>query len=112
MSDQARQDSPEQTRFRQYCREWLADNHPGEPSERLPLSALEIMTTGQLEYLQAWQKSAYEAGLIGCDYPAAVGGGGREGSQHLFIGNALAAFPATAAHCLGVVATYETGLIS
>jgi alkylation response protein AidB-like acyl-CoA dehydrogenase len=91
MSDQARQDSPEQTRFRQYCREWLADNHPGEPPERLPLSALEIMTTGQLEYLQAWQKSAYEAGLIGCDYPEAVGGGGREGCQRIANEEMLAA---------------------
>ena len=36
---------------------------------RLPLSPLEIMTEEQLSYLQAWQKSAYDAGLVGCDYP-------------------------------------------
>ena len=48
---------------------------------RLPLSALEIMTTEQLSDLQAWQKSAYDAGLVGCDYPTEVGGGGRSKCQ-------------------------------
>ena len=73
MSESASNDSAEQSEFRQYCRDWLAVNTPGEPPERLPLSALEIMTTGQLDYLQAWQKSAYDAGLVGCDYPKEYG---------------------------------------
>ena len=34
------------------------------------------MERAQLEYLQQWQKSAYEAGLVGCDYPRECGGGG------------------------------------
>lgn len=50
---------------------------------RLPLSPLEIMTEDQLHYLQAWQCSAYEAGLVGCDYPEAVGGGGRTDCQRI-----------------------------
>lgn len=83
MTDNARQDSSEQAEFRQYCRQWLADNHPGQPTVRLPLSALEIMTQEQLAYLQPWQKAAYEAGLIGCDYPQEVGGGGREACQRI-----------------------------
>ena len=83
MSINARKDSPQQTEFRQYCQDWLADNHPGEPPVRLPLTALEIMTEDQLNYLQAWQKSAYDAGLIGCDYPVDVGG----------VGDALAEYP-------------------
>jgi alkylation response protein AidB-like acyl-CoA dehydrogenase len=83
MSESASQDTPEQAAFRQHCRDWLQDNHPGEPTVRLPLSALEIMTPEQLSYLQGWQKSAYDAGLIGCDYPQDVGGGGRSDCQRV-----------------------------
>jgi alkylation response protein AidB-like acyl-CoA dehydrogenase len=83
MSESAREDTPEQAEFRQYCRQWLQANKPGEPPVRLPLSPLEIMTREQLGYLQAWQKSAYEAGLVGCDYPVAVGGGGRDDCQRI-----------------------------
>lgn len=83
MSDSAGKDTPEQAEFRQYCQGWLKNNHPGEPPVRLPLSPLEIMTTEQLSYLQAWQKSAYDAGLIGCDYPVEVGGHGRSDCQRV-----------------------------
>tara|TARA_B110000503_G_scaffold12013_4_gene16242 strand:- start:4044 stop:5279 length:1236 start_codon:yes stop_codon:yes gene_type:complete len=83
MSESARQDTPEQAEFRQFCRQWLQANKPSEPTVRLPLSPLEIMTEPQLCYLQAWQKSAYDAGLIGCDYPVAVGGGGRSDCQRV-----------------------------
>ena len=60
MSDNARKDSPEQAEFRQYCRDWLQANKPAEPTVRLPLTPLEIMTQDQLTYLQAWQRSAYD----------------------------------------------------
>ncbi len=83
MSDSASKDTPEQAEFRQYCRTWLAANRPPDPTVRLPLSALEIMTTEQLSYLQAWQKAAYDAGLVGCDYPQEVGGGGRKDCQRV-----------------------------
>jgi alkylation response protein AidB-like acyl-CoA dehydrogenase len=83
MSDSAREDTPDQAEFREYCRQWLQANKPGEPPVRLPLSPLEIMTVEQLSYLQAWQKSAYDAGLVGCDYPVAVGGGGRADCQRI-----------------------------
>ena len=83
MSESARQDTTEQAEFRQYCRQWLAESKPQEPDVRLPLSPLEIMTEEQLSYLQAWQKSAYDAGLVGCDYPVAVGGGGRTDCQRI-----------------------------
>lgn len=83
MSESARKDSPEQAEFRQYCRDWLAVNKPGEPPVRLPQSALEIMTEPQLHYLQAWQKSAYDAGLVACDYPEEVGGRGRKDCQRI-----------------------------
>lgn len=83
MSDATRSDNAEQHAFRLHCREWIAANHPGEPSVRLPQSALEIMTPAQLGYLQHWQKAAYEAGLVGCDYPESVGGGGRKNCQRV-----------------------------
>lgn len=50
--------------FRQYARKWLADNAPPPPPERLPITPIEVMTTGQRDYLQAWQKKCYEAGLV------------------------------------------------
>jgi alkylation response protein AidB-like acyl-CoA dehydrogenase len=34
-----------------------------------------------LAWLQTWQKSAYDAGLIGCDYLKPLGGGGRVNCQ-------------------------------
>jgi alkylation response protein AidB-like acyl-CoA dehydrogenase len=83
MSESERKDTPEQAEFRQYCRDWVADNRPAETSVRLPLSPLEIMTTDQLSYLQAWQKAAYDAGLVGCDYPVDCGGGGRTDCQRI-----------------------------
>lgn len=91
MSESARQDTPEQVEFRQYCKQWLQDNRPSEPQVRLPLSPLEIMTTDQLDYLQAWQKSAYDAGLIGCDYPVDCGGGGRTDCQRIANAEMIAA---------------------
>lgn len=81
MSEGERKDTPEQAEFRAYCREWLENNHPGRPSVRLPQGALELSDPDALTYLQAWQKSAYDAGMIGCDYPRECGGGGRENCQ-------------------------------
>lgn len=83
MSEGARKDTDQQSEFRQYCRDWLVDHRPGEPPVRLPLSPLEIMTRPQLNYLQDWQKAAYEAGLVGCDYPENVGGGGKQDCQRI-----------------------------
>jgi alkylation response protein AidB-like acyl-CoA dehydrogenase len=78
-----RKDTPEQAEFRAYARQWLAKNHPGKPPVRLPQSPIEVMTEEQRAWLCAWQKSAYEAGLIGCDYPKEYGGGGHQGFQRI-----------------------------
>ena len=91
MSSNERKDTPEQAEFRQYCRDWLKDNKPADTDVRLPLSPLEIMTTDQLDYLQTWQKAAYDAGLVGCDYPTEVGGGGREDCQRIANAEMIAA---------------------
>jgi len=77
------QDTPEQAEFRAHCRDWLKNNHPGEPPVELPQGALELSDPAALEWLQAWQKSAYDAGLVGSDYPTEVGGGGRQDCQRI-----------------------------
>jgi len=76
-------DTPEQAEFRQHCRNWLKANLPPPPPFRLPEYAIEVMTEEQRQYLCAWQKKCYEAGLVGCDYPQEVGGGGHSGFQSI-----------------------------
>ncbi len=83
MSASARKDAPEQTEFRAHCQQWLRANVPPPAPVRLPQTALEIMTREQLDYLCAWQKAAYDAGLVGCDYPVECGGGGRTDCQRI-----------------------------
>jgi alkylation response protein AidB-like acyl-CoA dehydrogenase len=50
---------------------------------RLPLSPIEVMSAAQCEYLQAWQRRCWGAGLVGCDYPSEYGGGGHHGFQRI-----------------------------
>ena len=83
MTEAGRKDTPEQAEFRTYCRDWLSRNRPAPPPVELPLSAIELTDHQQLDYLCAWQKSAYDAGLVGCDYPREYGGGGRTGCQRI-----------------------------
>lgn len=73
--------TPEQQEFQEYARRWLAENAPPPAPERLPITPIEVMTTGQRDYLQAWQRKCYDAGLVGADYPTEYGGGGHEGFQ-------------------------------
>ena len=83
MTQEAKQDGPEQTEFREYCRDWLSKNHLGPSPVPLPQSPLGITTQEQMDFLTAWQRSAYNAGLVGCDYPKEYGGGGRKGFQRI-----------------------------
>ena len=73
--------SLEQEDFRRYCREWLAENNPPLPNFKPVKSGVEIVTDEQLAYYRKWQNDAYQAGLIGCDYPVEYGGGGRTKCQ-------------------------------
>ncbi len=79
----AKKDTPEQAEFREYCRNWLKDNKPGPPPSRLPELAIEVSDEAHREYLCAWQKKCYEAGLVACDYPSEYGGGGHQGFQRI-----------------------------
>jgi len=76
-------DTPEQAAFRAHCQQWLKENHPGQPPVAIPQGALELSDPAALQWLQQWQQSAYDAGLIGCDYATAVGGGGMENCQSI-----------------------------
>jgi alkylation response protein AidB-like acyl-CoA dehydrogenase len=69
--------------FQAYARRWLEENRPPPPPVRLPISPIEVMTEAQRDYLQAWQRKCYEAGLVGCDVPVAYGGGGHTGFQRI-----------------------------
>ena len=81
MSEAEKKDTPEQAEFRAHARQWLADNHPGKPPVHIPQGALELSDPAALEWLQAWQKSAYDAGLVGADYSKETGGGGMTNCQ-------------------------------
>ncbi len=83
MSENKKKDTPEQEAFRQYCREWLADNVPEAPPFKPLKSGAEVATEEHLAYYGAWQKSAYDAGLVGCDYPIEYGGGGKTRCQSI-----------------------------
>jgi len=78
-----RKDTAEQAKFRDHCRRWLEENRPPAPPFRMPQTAAEVMTEEQRVWLCAWQKKAYQAGLIGCDYPKEYGGGGHQGFQRI-----------------------------
>ena len=75
--------TPEQLEFQEYARRWLDENRPAPPTVRLPITPLEVMTQAQMDYLQAWQYKAWEAGLVGTDYPKEYGGAGHEGCQRI-----------------------------
>lgn len=81
MSEDRKKDTLEQAEFRAYCRDWLGQHSQASPTTRLPQSAIEIMHTAQLGYLRDWQRAAYDAGLVGCDYPVSEGGAGRNNCQ-------------------------------
>jgi alkylation response protein AidB-like acyl-CoA dehydrogenase len=73
----------EQLEFQEYAKRWLQENRPAPPTFRMPITPLEVMHPEQIDYLQAWQGKAWEAGLIGADYPTEYGGGGHEGFQRI-----------------------------
>ena len=81
MTDTTPLKNTDQQTFRQHCREWLQGNLPPAPPVTLPPLAIGLMHTEQLDYLVQWQQSAYNAGLVGCDYPRNCGGGGHDNFQ-------------------------------
>ena len=82
MNGKAVSDSAEQAEFRAYCREWVSKSKPG-PFKGVMSNATHPRINSQAyqDYLVGWLNSAYEGGLVGCDYPKEYGGGGRTGCQ-------------------------------
>jgi alkylation response protein AidB-like acyl-CoA dehydrogenase len=81
MPDKPARDTAEQEVFRRECRDWLAQNTPPPPPFKPVKSGVEVVTEEQLDYYRKWQRDAYDAGLVGCDYPVEYGGGGRTRCQ-------------------------------
>ena len=81
MSQAAPEESPEKRAFREHCARFLRDNVPPPPAFRLPLTPLEVQTEEQLEWLRRWQRTCWEAELVGADVPREYGGHGRSGFQ-------------------------------
>ncbi|MAI80780.1 MAG: acyl-CoA dehydrogenase [Deltaproteobacteria bacterium] len=75
--------SQEQLEFQEYARRWLDENRPPPAPVRIPITALEVMTEPQRDYLRDWQSKCYHAGLVGADIDKKYGGGGHTGFQRL-----------------------------
>ena len=63
--------SPEEMKFRDELRAWLADNVPKDWDERRE-DSLEV----RFEYLRSWQRRLYEGGWAGISWPKEYGGRG------------------------------------
>ncbi|MTI42159.1 alkylation response protein AidB-like acyl-CoA dehydrogenase [Roseibium hamelinense] len=74
---------PDPNEFRSKVRRWLEENVPPPSPERLPITPIEVMTFGQRDYLQEWQRKCYKAGLVGTDIPVEYGGYGHKGLQSI-----------------------------
>ncbi|MBI4608740.1 MAG: acyl-CoA dehydrogenase family protein [Candidatus Rokubacteria bacterium] len=66
--------TPEQEAFRQEVREWLRANLPTDLRGRG--FAATRADRAQVDRLRAWQKTMYEAGYVGMDWPPRYGGRG------------------------------------
>ncbi|MGH6652212.1 MAG: acyl-CoA dehydrogenase family protein [Sphingopyxis sp.] len=60
--------SPEETRFREECRDWL---HAHVPAEKRPLDASDA-----IGFDKAWQRRLFDAGWAGINWPTDYGGRG------------------------------------
>jgi alkylation response protein AidB-like acyl-CoA dehydrogenase len=60
--------SPEEQHFREECREWL---HANSPKNKRPLHAADA-----LSFDKAWQRSLFDAGWAGINWPKEYGGRG------------------------------------
>jgi len=70
--------------LRAEVRDWIRQNHPGDPGWKLPQSALEVADDRQFHWLQDWQRRLYDAGYVGAEWPSEFGGGGKpRGAQRV-----------------------------
>src|SRR2546429_5336623 len=65
--------SPEDERFLQELRAWLANNKPAR-AERVPHDDASL--AAEVAFLRAWQRSLHAAGYVGLLWPREYGGRG------------------------------------
>jgi alkylation response protein AidB-like acyl-CoA dehydrogenase len=75
---------PEEQRLQERVRSFL-DEHCPSPDE------LPHELDARIAYLRRWQAELYEAGFVGCSWPAEFGGGGRPTAEQIVVDQELAA---------------------
>jgi alkylation response protein AidB-like acyl-CoA dehydrogenase len=86
-------DEPDEARFRQRLRAWLADNNPGLPAS----STSDAYWAGQA----SWHRSLYDAGFFGLSWPKEIGGHGLRSVYEVIVDEELAAASAPPRPSLG-----------
>jgi alkylation response protein AidB-like acyl-CoA dehydrogenase len=81
--------TPEQERFRDRVRGWLAANIPAEWRERLATTS-DIPRPEAYAFLRDWQRKMYEAGLVGLTWPREAGGQGLSFLEELILQEEMA----------------------
>ncbi len=79
--------SPEDARFRDALRAWLAANRPSRP-ERVPRDNPSL--AAEFGFLRDWQRALHAAGYVGLLWPRAYGGGGAPPTQQAILNQELA----------------------
>jgi alkylation response protein AidB-like acyl-CoA dehydrogenase len=86
-------DGPDEARFRQQLRVWLADHNPGLPAS----STSDAYWAGQA----SWHRALYEAGFFGLSWPKKIGGQGLRDLYEVIVDEELAAAAAPPRPSLG-----------
>ena len=73
--------SPSEQAFRDELREWLADNHPGQPPPE---------DEAGFQFRLEWQRKLYEAGYAGFSWPKEYGGRGATLVEQALFGEEMA----------------------
>src|SRR5256884_9133906 len=96
--------SPEDERFLQELRAWLANNKPAR-AERVPHADASL--AAEVAFLRAWQRSLHAAGYVGLLWPREYGGRGARPTQQAILNQELAR--ARAPQLLNRVGVNNTG---
>jgi len=76
--------------FRAAVRAWLDANRPSDPGFLLPQSMLAVATRAQFDFLRAWQRTLYDAGYVGAEWPRDYGGRGMPAGTQRIIDQEMA----------------------
>src|SRR5213592_3918774 len=96
--------SPEDERFLQELRAWLANNKPAR-AERVPHDDASL--AAEVAFLRAWQRSLHAAGYVGLLWPREYGGRGARPTEQAILNQELAR--ARAPQLLNRVGVNNTG---